>query len=508
MADTQGHQDAQNPEPEHKEGYHVHADGTVHAGDHHHEGAEAPEADKYPANVVTLEDAGVARKRLKIDIAAERIKGKLDEAFSELQKDAVLPGFRRGRAPKRLLEKRFGGDLKNTVKSQLVAEAYQKAVEDHKLDTLGEPEIDLSKIELPESGPLTVNLEVEVTPQFEVPEVASLPIKRPKMEATDERLDMAIDNLRKHFGHWRTIADGALEGDTAQVDVKIQGEDNQILNEQPNVQLVVKAGSIAGIRFEDLGEKLKGAKPSDSIALQGSVPDDYNQESLRGKKVTITLDVKQVRRQDLPEVNQDFVTMLGFESVDELKKDLRERLVVQLEQETKGAMAQQVYHHLLKTVNLDLPVNLSQRQMGNVLRRRATEMLNRGIPEATIVQHLDELKVSSAQQAAVDLKLFFILGKLAEKYSIEVSDSEVNAKVASIAEQYGRRPEKLRHDMERNNQLEQLLLQVRDGKVVDKILETATITEVDEKTLAEEFKNEPQLVTGPNVQGVSHSATK
>ncbi len=235
---------------------------------------------------------------------------------------------------------------------------------------------------------------------------------------------------------------------------------------------------------------------------------EHAQESLRGKNVNITLDVKQVRHQHLPEVNEEFATMLGFENLEELKKDLRERLVVQLEQETKGAMAQQVYSHLLKAVNLELPINLSQRQMNSVLRRRATEMLNKGIPESDIVQHLDELKISSAQQAQVDLKLFFIMSKLAEKYEIKVNEAEVNTRIASIAEQYGRRPERFRHDLERNNQIEQIYLQVRDNKVVDKILEKAKITDVDEKTLAEEFKNQPPLVTGPNVQGVSHSAGK
>jgi trigger factor len=502
MAETQ----EQNAETEHKEGYHVHADGTVHAGDHHHEGEE--EADKYPANVVTLEDAGVARKRLKIEISPERIKGKMDEAFGELQKDAVLPGFRRGRAPKRLLEKRFGTDLKSTVKGQIVAEAYQKAVEEQKIDAIGEPEIDMSKIELPESGPLTINLEVEVTPQFDVPDVKDLEIKRPIMEATDERLGLAIDNLRRHFGHWNTVSDGVQDNDGVTVDIKIQDAENQILLEQPAVQLLAKAGNIAGIRFEDLGEKLKGVKPSEKITLEGKVPDDHTQENLRGKDVRIELEVKQIRRQHLPEVNEEFVAMLGFENVEELKKELRERLVVQLEQETKGAMAQQVYSHLLKTVSLELPVNLSQRQMGNVLRRRATEMMNKGVPEADIVQHLDELKISSAQQAQVDLKLFFILSKLADKYEIKVNDAEVNARIASIAEQYGRRPERLLHDLQKNNQIEQLFLQVRDGKVVDKILETAKITDVDEKALAEEFKNEPPLVSGPHVQGISHSAKK
>ena len=199
--------------------------------------------------------------------------------------------------------------------------------------------------------------------------------------------------------------------------------------------------------------------------------------------------------------------MLGFDTIDALKADLQERLVTQLEQETKGAMAQQVYRYLLSNTNLDLPSKLSQRQMGNVLRRRATELMQKGVPEAEIVQQIDQLRISSAQQAAVDLRLFFILGKLADQFSIDVSDEEVNARIASIAVQYGRRPEKLKSQMNSSGQMEQLFLQIRDGKVVDKLLETAEITEVDEKTLAEEFKNLPPLSNiGPNVTGVSHAA--
>src|SRR5688500_3449819 len=92
--------------------------------------AEETKEDTLPPATATIEDAGTARKRIKLEIPAERIKGKLEEAFGELQRDAVMPGFRRGRAPKRLIEKRFGGDLRGTVKQQIIAEAYQKAIED------------------------------------------------------------------------------------------------------------------------------------------------------------------------------------------------------------------------------------------------------------------------------------------------------------------------------------------------------------------------------------------
>ncbi|MEI8196594.1 MAG: trigger factor [Phycisphaerae bacterium] len=476
-----------------------------HNPEHKHD-EEKPE-DTLPPSTSTLEEAGAARKRIKLEIPAERITGKMEEAMKELQKDAVLPGFRRGRAPKRLIEKRFGTDMKNTLKGQLVAEAYQKAVEDHKLKPLGEPEVDMAKIELPETGPLTASLEVEITPEFELPNIEKIAVKKPILEANDARIDLAVENLRKHFGNWTKVNGPAAADDTVLADVKVQDPDNNVLTEQSAVQVAVKAGSIAGIQFDDLAEKLTGAAAGAVITLQGQVPADSRQENLRGKTLTITLTVKDVNRLNLPEVNQDFVTMLGFDDIAGLRKDLQERLVVQLKQETKNAMAQQIYRYLIGHTTLDLPPQLSQRQMANVFRRRALQMMQQGVPENDIVQHIDQLRIASAQQATVDLKLLFIVGKLAEQFGIEVSEAELNGRIAEIAEQYGRRPEKVRHEFQQQGQLEQLFLQVRDGKVVDKLLETAEITEVDEKTLAEEFKNLPPMEgIGPNVQGISSTA--
>ncbi len=473
---------------------------------------EAPAEEKedlLPPPRFQIEDAGAARKRIKIEVPGERIKGKLEEAFKELQHDAVMPGFRRGRAPMRLIEKRFGGDIRNSVKQQVVAEAYEKAIEESKLEAIGDPEIDLKKIELPAEGDLAVTVEVEVTPEFELPSIEKISVKKPILEANDERLNLAMENLRKYFGHWQDSHDPVSAEDTVTADVKITQEDATLVIEQPAVSFVVKTedvANIAGMKFPELGEKLKGQTIGSTLALEGTLPEDYPEEKIRGAKVKVELTIKGVRHQQLPEVNAEFAEMLGFESIDELKKDLTERLVVQLEQETKGAIAQQVYRYLLSNTDLQLPAKLSQRQMGNVLRRRATELMQRGVPEAEIVQQIDRLRISSAQQAAVDLRLFFIMSKLADQFSVEVSGEEVNARIAAIAMQYGRRPEKLKSEMSASGQLEQVFLQIRDGKVVDKLVEMGEVTEVDEKVLAEEFKNLPPLTNvGPNVTGVSHS---
>ena len=186
---------------------------------------EAKVEDNLPPVNVKIEEAGAAQQLpAPSDIPLRAALGaKLDEAFKELQHDAVMPGFRRGRAPKRLIEKRFGENIRNTVKQQVVAEAYEKAIEETKLDAIGEPEIDLSKIELPAQGNLTVTMEVEVSPEFELPSIENISVKRPKLEATDERLNLAVENLQKYFGNWHDSTDPVSEKDTVVADVKVSG---------------------------------------------------------------------------------------------------------------------------------------------------------------------------------------------------------------------------------------------------------------------------------------------
>jgi trigger factor len=156
-------EDTLTPEP------HTHDHGHDHGHDHDHEKEERGE------QTVTVEDIGPARKKLTIEVPAARIAKKFDAGYQKLKTDAQVPGFRRGRAPLRLLEKRFGSSIRDEVKGQIVSECYGQAIEDQKLEVLGEPEIkDAEKLKLPESGPLKFEVEVEVLPTFELPSLEGI----------------------------------------------------------------------------------------------------------------------------------------------------------------------------------------------------------------------------------------------------------------------------------------------------------------------------------------------
>jgi len=133
---------------------------------------------KTSKNTVTIEDAGPCKKKVVIEIPEESIKAAVDEQYTELGREAVVPGFRKGRAPRRLLEKRFGKETNEQIKLKLLAEASEAAIKDNELDILGDPDIEFEKVELPPTGPMRFEFEAEVRPEFDLPKLEGIPVNR------------------------------------------------------------------------------------------------------------------------------------------------------------------------------------------------------------------------------------------------------------------------------------------------------------------------------------------
>ncbi|GAB4187551.1 MAG: trigger factor [Phycisphaeraceae bacterium] len=451
-----------------------------------------------PEQTVTVEDAGPALKRITIELPESRIKDKIESMYKELRDDAVLPGFRRGRAPRRLLEKRFKSSLTQQLKSQLISESYAQAIEDERLDVIGEPEVkDIDKLEVPESGPFKFVVEVEIAPKVELPPFDQIKVNKPVYEVTDADVDQEIERYCERFGKPITVEDGGAEpGDYLSCDVvvlagKDAGDDAEKLIDSPDTYVLVPGkdrddkGHVAGIVVDDLRKQLKGKKPGDTVTLSLTGPEGHENEKIKGQPITIKLAIKKIERVE-PAPVEDLPGLLGVESVDELKSRIRQMIEQRREQNQRADMHNQVAEYLLENVKLELPKGVTGRQTARVLQRKQLELAYRGVPEEEIAQQIAELRESSEESAIRQLKLFFILDQAAKDLNVEVSENEINGRIAAMAYQQGRRPEKLRQEMYKQGQIEQLYLQVREQKVMDQILEKATITEVQADSESED----------------------
>jgi len=436
---------------------------------------------------IRIEDAGPGSKRVTVDIPRDRIDEKLRDSFKELRQQAAIPGFRVGHAPQKLIEKRFSSDVRDQVRGTLIRESYEQAVERNNLQVIGEPEFDNpDDIKLPDEGNLTYTFQVEVQPEFMIPDLTTLTVKRPKIDIKEENIDQAMNNLREQQGALVPVEDRGVEPKdylTADVHVKVDGE---IVAHQHDAQLVARPGRIAGIEVADLEQQLAGMRPGETRTIKVHAPETHPNEQMRGKDAEIEVALKDIKRLELAEITPAFLADLGFQTEDELRQALREQMVQKINEDIATAMREQVNRYLLDNTLLDLPQKLTGRQADRIVSRRAVDLMMRGMPREQVEGNIERLRTGAAEEGARELKLFFILQKLANDMNIDVDEGELNGRVATMAIQRGVRPEKLKQEMSKDGSLANLYVQLREQKAIDRVLEQAKIEEVEVKPEGQE----------------------
>jgi len=458
----------------------------------------ATEEEAPPAPEVTVEETGPARQKLKIQVPEERIQQKTRQTYDYLQNEATLPGFRPGKAPRRLIEKRFGKDIQRQVKGELLNEAYSEAIEQQELDVLGDPEMDTENIELPESGPLEFEVEVEVRPQFELPDFAELEVNKPGANVTDQQVADEIKQYQERFGQMESVEGAEVQiGDFVQGDVHVlagedAGDDAEVLEHHPGAYVLINGedmdyrGHVAGIVVEDMGQRLPGKKVGEVERISMTGPSSHENEQIKDQPITITLRIDQVQRVQPADI-ATVVEQAGLESEDELRQQVRQMLEQRAEREQQTEMQRQVTDQLSEKVDMELPEGLTGKQTEQVLQRRQMELLSSGTDPQELEQKMAEARAESEEQARKQLKEHFILDRAASDLEVEVNQNELNSQITMMAMQQGQRPEQMRQQMQKEGRLQQLYLQVRERKTLDAILEQATVHEPEgEETAATE----------------------
>jgi trigger factor len=449
------------------------------------------EGDNLPENQVVVEDSGTLKKKITVTVFEDRIKAKSDEMYGELSESAQIPGFRIGRAPRRLIEKRFGKEIAGDVKNALVGEALGQAIEEAELTTLGEPDIELDSIELPAQGDMEFSFEVEVQPEFDLPELEGIPVNKVVPEVSDERMEEFLTQVRESRASFEETEEPAQKGDVVQASAIISAEGIDAV-EHPGLTLRVAAGQIEGLPIVDLGEVLAGKKAGDSAETTVTCPESHPNEEWHGKEMHVKINISSVRHRELPELNDELAQAMGFDSLEEMKEYMSGQLQGRMQSESEQSMRDQVCDWLLEQVDIDVPEGVAQRHTARTLQRQYVSLMRQGVPRERIDENMAELQASATEQARRDLKLQFILGKVIEQQGIMVGEDELNTRIAQMAMQYNRRPERLKQEMESDGSLEQVRASLAEEAALNNLLEKAEVTEMtpEEAQARSEAENE------------------
>ncbi len=458
-----------------------------------------PPATSERTNTVVVEDVGPSRKRLTITVPAEAVAEKVEQSLSTLASEAALPGFRPGRAPRALIEKRFGQSVRGETKSQIVSEAYSAAIQEHKLSVVGEPEPDESvrTAELDPKRPLTFSVEIEVMPDFELPSIEGVEVLRPLVEIKDEQIEEQMERVRinegslqaqekAHLGDY-CIGHGVMKNTAGDVLIDIDGAVVQIPPKDKDGK-----GAILGVMVNDFGKQVGLPKPGDTLHVKAHGPENHEDERVRGQDMRIEFKVARVER-IVPATDEQLVARFGTGDQQQLRELITLRLNQRAMIEQQAAVRQQVAKKLIESVEFPLPERLSARQAERLLSRTRMDLMYRGYTEPQIEERLAELRGTSNERARDELKLFFVLNRFADSLEVGVSQDEVLGRISQIAAERGVRPEDIRKQLTQRSQIMAIAQQIREHKTLDALAARAKITDVP----LEEFNAQSSATSKP-----------
>jgi trigger factor len=444
--------------------------------------AEGGDVDEQPQRLnldVKIESPSACERHVTVTVAREDVDRYLDEAYSEMMDTAVVPGFRVGRAPRKLVESRFKEEVGDKIKGSLLMDSLSQISEDQTFTAISEPELKLDAIEVPDEGPMVFEFDIEVRPEFDLPQWKGLKIDRPVREFTAEDLAENLEQRLARYGQLVPFDGAATAGDYVTVNIRVTHEGETVIREDERVLRLRPHLSFLDGRLENFGTLMEGSKAGDVRSGKMTLSRDAYNEELQGKEVEVEFEVLEVKKLKLPELTADFLQeMGGFDSEEKLHEAIRADLQRQLEYEQQRKARQQITAELLKKADWELPPGLLKRQSVRELERAVMELRRAGFSEAEIRARQNEIRQNSTAATARALKEHFILERIAEEEKIEAQEGDFEQEIFLIALQSGESPRRVRAQIEKRGLMDVLQNQIVERKVLERVQAEARFKDI------------------------------
>jgi trigger factor len=438
---------------------------------------------------VKVETRSACERHITVTVSRDDIDRYFNKEYSELMDSAQVPGFRPGHAPRKLVESRFRKDVSERVKSSLLMDSMAQVNEQEDLSAISEPDLNLESVELPDEGAMTFEFNLEVRPDFDLPEWKGLKIERPVREFSDEDVDRGLERALSNFGQLVPVDGPATSGDYITTNLSFSHGDQVLSSAEEEVIRVRPTLSFRDGKIDEFDKLMDGVTAGDTREAEAELTQDAPNQALRGATVAAKFEVLEVKRLELPELTPEFLAKIGdFESEADLRDAIRDNLKRRLEYDQHQRARDQVTAALTESADWDLPQGLLERQSERELGRATMELRRSGFSDEEILAHENELRQNSRQQTARALKEHFILERIAENLEIEDTPEDYDKEIDLIAEQSGESPRRVRAQLEKGGSMDALRNQIIERKAVELILDAAAFEDVpyeDEAPAAE-----------------------
>lgn len=420
----------------------------------------------------SAEKLSATRVKLTVEVPFEELKPEIDNAYKALAQQVNIPGFRKGKAPRQLIDARIGrGPVLEQVVNDMLPTRYQQALEENDITPLGQPEIDITKLEDGETVEFTA--EVDVRPEIEVPDFSEISVTVPALPSDEEAVDAEIERLRERFGELKDTKRKMKTGDFAIIDLSatVDGEEIEEANAE-GMSYQIGAGDL----IDGLDTALRGMKTGEDAEFTTTL----KQGEYEGKEAVVKVHVQQSKERKLPELDEDFVQMASeFDTVEELRESLAERVGEQAKANQAAQIRDAVLDAALEKATFELPEKVVEEQAHAQLHQTLGQLahddaaLNKALEAQGMTREQFDADNKEAAEKAVRTQLF--LDTVAEQENPEVSQQELTDHILFTAQSYGMDPNQFIQQLQSAGQIGQLFSDVRRGKALAAVITRTTV---------------------------------
>jgi trigger factor len=430
--------------------------------------------------MVKLEKIDESKIALEIEVEEALVADALDKAYKKVVKQVSLPGFRKGKVPRPVLEGRFGPEvLYEDALEILVPEAYEKAVEETGIEPINQPEIE--SVQMEKGKPLFFKAVVEVKPEVKLGDYVGVEVNREVVEITETAVQDRLAQMQKQHVKMHLIEDGALEdGDLAVLDFAgyVDGELFDGGSAEGHSLEIGSGSFIPG--FE---EQMVGMKVGEEKDITVSFPEEYHSEDLAGKPAVFKVKLHEIKRKELPELNDDFAAEVSeFATLAELKEDTLNKLKEAEEKRVRSAVEEKVVEAVAATSEVPIPNVLVEREIDRMTGDMDQFLRMQGLSMEKFLsltgKTQQELRDEKREEAGQRVKANLVLDAIIEKEGITATDEEVDARIQKFAEGYNQPVEKIKEYFEAQGQSGVIRQEIAFRKAIDFLVEQAKITDV------------------------------
>lgn len=395
---------------------------------------------------VQVENLEKNMAKLTVTVSADKFEKAMQEAYQKQKSRINIPGFRKGKVPRAMIEKAYGPEVfYDDAANIVINEEYPQAMEESGLDIVSRPDIEVTQIE--KGSEFVFVAEVAVKPDVELGEYKGVAVTKSEVSVTDEEVTAELENIRKQQARTIEVTDRAVqEGDTVIID--FEGfVDGVAFEGGKGENHPLEIGSHAFI--DNFEEQLIGKNAGDETEVHVTFPEQYQAKELAGKPAVFQVKIHTIKAKEVPELSDEFISDISeFETLDEYKADVKEKLLKRKEDAAKGAKEDEAIQKIIDASKMDIPDPMIDMQCENMIQEFESRISQQGLSLEQYMQfsgsNIDKIKDQVRPEAVQRIQSSLVLEKIAEKENVEVTEDEINAQIDKMASVYGMPGEKMK----------------------------------------------------------------